>query len=143
MTAPSPVEEPTESEIPAAESATLRPTDESRTSTEPRAEAAVAPSFVEGVPAERLQILNELRSMILEGIVYPPLARRRGLEGRVVLSLTIDRDGAARVLYIGESSGHSILDRAAAKLVSGLLPLARGPSQPLTVDIPITYRLTR
>jgi len=81
--------------------------------------------------------------MILEGIVYPPLARRRGLEGRVVLSLTIDRDGAARVLYIGESSGHSILDRAAAKLVSGLLPLARGPSQPLTVDIPITYRLTR
>lgn len=97
----------------------------------------------EEISAERIRILNALRSMILEGIVYPPLARRRGLEGRVVLRLAINTAGEADALFVTESSGHAILDRAALQLVSCLLPLKRGPSQPLTVEIPITYRLTR
>ena len=108
-----------------------------------QAATSMTPETTVSAAPERDRILSELRSLILEQIVYPPLARRRGIEGRVVLRLRLGVDGEAKALGVSQSSGYAVLDRAAVELVSGVLPLARGPSQPLTLEIPIVYGLTR
>lgn len=46
---------------------------------------------------------------------YPRLARRRGLEGTVLLEVLVDRNGRVREVRVQASSGHPILDRAAFK----------------------------
>ncbi len=46
---------------------------------------------------------------------YPRLARRRGLEGTVLLEVLVDRNGRVLEVSVQTSSGHSILDRAAIR----------------------------
>lgn len=47
--------------------------------------------------------------------VYPPLARKRGHQGLVVLSVEVLADGRPGEVRIGRSSGYEILDNAAQK----------------------------
>ncbi len=49
--------------------------------------------------------------------VYPELARKRGQEGRVLLSADIDEKGELTELRVDKSSGFSLLDEAALKAV--------------------------
>ena len=46
---------------------------------------------------------------------YPPLARRLGLEGVVVLRLRVDREGKVKEVVLAEPSPHAILNRAATR----------------------------
>ena len=46
---------------------------------------------------------------------YPKLARKRGWQGRVILSVHINSEGQPVDIQIKQSSGHKILDRAALK----------------------------
>jgi protein TonB len=75
---------------------------------------------------------------------YPSTARRRGLEGRVVLRVHVDADGTANRVEVMESSGHALLDRAARRAVLRwrFVP-ARLAGVPVTgtVDVPVTFRL--
>jgi periplasmic protein TonB len=48
---------------------------------------------------------------------YPPLARRLGEQGNVILSLTIGTDGAVTDVQIANSSGSTELDQAAMEWV--------------------------
>lgn len=48
---------------------------------------------------------------------YPPDAARRGLEGVVMLQVLVDVDGRPLEVHIHRSSGHRILDQAAARHV--------------------------
>jgi len=48
---------------------------------------------------------------------YPGLARRRGWEGEVVLSVAVDADGQPIEVTIDDSSGRRVLDEAAAAAV--------------------------
>ncbi|WP_417841005.1 TonB family protein [Terasakiella sp.] len=48
---------------------------------------------------------------------YPKIARKRGWQGRVVLSVHVDANGQPVDVQIAQSSGHKILDRAALKTV--------------------------
>lgn len=50
---------------------------------------------------------------------YPARARRRGLQGEVLLRIAIDADGWPREAAISRSSGHRELDRAAQRHVLG------------------------
>jgi protein TonB len=50
--------------------------------------------------------------------IYPSEAVRRGIDGRVVLRLTISDEGNVTKLEVASSSGHSILDQAALLAVS-------------------------
>lgn len=45
--------------------------------------------------------------------IYPPAARRRGIEGEVVLRVLVSADGRARSVEIAKSSGSDLLDEAA------------------------------
>jgi len=49
---------------------------------------------------------------------YPPLARQRGIEGQVLLRLTVNEMGRSETIDIAESSGNESLDREARQTVS-------------------------
>jgi protein TonB len=75
---------------------------------------------------------------------YPAAARRRGIEGRVVIEVTVGTDGAPTAVRIAESSGHRELDEAAAEAVWSwrFLPARRG-SAPVesTQTIPFRFEI--
>lgn len=75
---------------------------------------------------------------------YPPLARRRGLTGRVILKVRVGSDGLARDVGVRTSSGHAVLDQAAASTVAGwrFTPARRGDAPMESwVDVPINFEL--
>jgi len=55
------------------------------------------------------------RTLDLPEPVYPVWCRRRGQEGKVVLSVKIGSDGRLGVISVVRSSGFSTLDKAAVK----------------------------
>jgi len=46
---------------------------------------------------------------------YPPLARRRGWQGTVVLAIELDGAGHGKVESVMKGSGYTMLDEAAAQ----------------------------
>ena len=78
--------------------------------------------------------------------VYPMIAARSGLEGRVVLRFTLRRDGEVLNPEVVEVSGHRSFRRAA---LQGLARASLLPSFPdgirraeLLVEVPLTFRAT-
>lgn len=49
---------------------------------------------------------------------YPPVARRRGIEGKVVLDVLVSAEGQALSVEIARSSGSSLLDEAARETIA-------------------------
>ncbi len=75
---------------------------------------------------------------------YPLAARRRGYEGRVLLSVLVRADGVCGGVTLKQSSGHAMLDTAALDSVKRwrFLPARRGATPVESrVDVPITFRL--
>lgn len=48
---------------------------------------------------------------------YPPVARRRGYQGEVVLEVLVGRDGSVLECRVAGSSGYAVLDRAALESI--------------------------
>ncbi|WP_447973584.1 TonB family protein [Nitrospira sp. Kam-Ns4a] len=75
---------------------------------------------------------------------YPHEARVRHLEGRVVLRVVINDQGALEDVDILESSGHELLDQDAVQMIRRACPLklthALGRPQ-VGIQVPIVYRL--
>lgn len=84
--------------------------------------------------------MSELRAQILARVrahrYYPTLARRRGIEGTVGLSLTIAADGSVAVRVV--RSADPSLDEAARQAVLASAPL---PVVPGRLDLDLEYRL--
>ncbi len=75
---------------------------------------------------------------------YPKMARRRGLEGVVILSVSVSSQGRVRALTLKKSSGHKLLDQAAHKAVKRwrFTPATRGGiNVGAKVDVPIRFSL--
>ncbi len=76
---------------------------------------------------------------------YPAIAVRARLEGRVVLEIVIAADGRVVTVAIIESSGHSVLDRAALAAVKTRKKLPMPPDELSwnngSVRVPFVYRL--
>lgn len=71
---------------------------------------------------------------------YPPSARQRGIEGRVLLRLTVNAGGGVEAVSIAQSSGNELLDQEAK------LAVARWRFQPpglaqAVAQVPIAFRL--
>jgi len=60
---------------------------------------------------------------------YPEAARRQGIEGKLVLSVDILPDGSIDQIRVLRSSGHSVLDEAAIRIVRLASPFAELPEQ--------------
>ncbi|MCP5059940.1 MAG: energy transducer TonB [bacterium] len=57
--------------------------------------------------------IAEIRQRVQEAVVYPPVARRRGVEGTTLIEFLIDAQGRASEISTVESSGSKALDAAA------------------------------
>lgn len=75
---------------------------------------------------------------------YPPLSRRLGEEGRVILRVLVNAAGRTDDVQVRDSSGHARLDEAARETVRAwrFVPAKRG-EEPVAawVLIPISFRL--
>ncbi|MHB8881184.1 MAG: energy transducer TonB [Thermodesulfovibrionales bacterium] len=79
-----------------------------------------------------------IRSLLQKNLVYPFLARKKGLEGTVLMEFHISEGGIPGRIRIAAGSGHSILDAAAKETVQRASPF---PVVSGTVEVPITFRL--
>jgi protein TonB len=98
-----------------------------------------APSAAE--TARYQELLEALRARIIDNIRYPPQARSRGWKGTVLLLASLDAQGRLQELTVQKSSGHSVLDQAAAALVRRVTPIGNPLGRPLAIEIPIVYEL--
>ncbi|AFI85635.1 energy transducer TonB [Methylophaga nitratireducenticrescens] len=76
---------------------------------------------------------------------YPSSARRKGREGSPRIAFTMSRDGTVLDVWLVQSSGTELLDRAAQQLIRQAEPLPALPDeikeQELTLTVPINYSL--
>lgn len=101
---------------------------------------AASPGFIDAVPAgpsldERLE---EIRRRVQGALRYPPVARRRGQTGEVVVGFEVDSQRGAREIRTEQSSGIPLLDRAAERAVREAAPL---PPVYGRVEVPIRFEL--
>ncbi|MFQ5783505.1 MAG: TonB family protein [Alphaproteobacteria bacterium] len=107
--------------------------------------ARLSPDYDKGVPSPAGD--REAAGAALAGNPppeYPYLARRRGIEGSVVVGVTVLSDGYPQRVWVIASSGHGILDRAAATAVRKWKFIAarrRGAPVAASIEVPITFRL--
>ncbi len=78
-----------------------------------------------------------IKEAIRKKLIYPSLARRRGWEGKVVLSFVVCEDGSLSDIKVVEGSGFAILDKNAVVTVGKISPLPKPPLRAELV-IPIT-----
>ena len=77
---------------------------------------------------------------------YPLLARRRGLEGSVLLHVQVLSDGSSATVNVKTSSGHALLDNAAQATVRRwrFVPAMQGnEAVSAWVEVPIVFKLER
>ena len=91
-------------------------------------------------PPPRLQgkSLRRALSALSEHLFYPPEAVARGMEGEVILLLTLSESGQLVSASIARSSGHSLLDQAALDAAQRLGALPGNPRQTL---FPVSFSL--
>ena len=77
-------------------------------------------------------------------LTYPLVARRMGIQGRVVLNVEVLAEGVSGQISVAQSSGHEMLDRAALESVKTwrFVPARRG-GMPFTkwFKVPIAFSL--
>ena len=72
---------------------------------------------------------------------YPYLARKKGQQGVVSVSVLIGTEGDAIDMKLERSSGFSLLDREAMKLVASVFPLENESGENIRLVIPVRYML--
>ena len=72
---------------------------------------------------------------------YPPLARKRGWEGEVVVSIRINHDGYLQDIHLIRGSGYALLDRSALEALSRVDRIPNQLSQTIDMELPILYQL--
>lgn len=65
---------------------------------------------------------------------YPNEARRRGLHGDVLLTVTLNRDGSVKGIEVVQSSGQPLLDAAAERIVRLAAPFPSLPADKERID---------
>jgi len=112
---------------------------------QPLSQTVVKPLFGEEKSSEAVAIFSAVpRYEKNFPPAYPSIARRRGYQGGVMLSVKVLTNGTAGDLIIKKSSGHSILDRAALKAVKQwkFKPASRmGVPIIMWVDVPVRFIL--
>jgi protein TonB len=76
-------------------------------------------------PRERsvAERIAEVRRKVQAAASYPPIARKRGVQGEALVSFEIASNGRPRAVLTLQSSGSGLLDRAALAAVEQAAPL--------------------
>lgn len=91
-------------------------------------------------------IISEAQYKYRKPIVYPTQARRRGQQGKVKLHVLISESGRPMELKVVESSGFSLLDKAALAAVKKwefIPPVTKNETQLSWVSVPVDFVLRR
>jgi len=105
-----------------------------------KAPAVIAAPRVESIEPPHFDVayLNNPRP------AYPPIARKLGIEGVVLLRVDVSAKGTPDRIVIAQTSGATLLDEAAMKAVQGwtFVPARRGDA-PIAhpVEVPIRFQL--
>ncbi len=83
---------------------------------------------------------NYIRDAVMKNIEYPERARRRGLEGKTLLSFIVLENGTTSEIRALKSSGYRILDDNAKEGVARTVISRKMPYR-VIVHLPITYKL--
>lgn len=100
------------------------------------------PDPEEFIPVEKEPTVDYAKLQSL--VVYPDLARRAGVEGRVVVRVLVDKDGSVKRMFV-EASDNELLNDAAITAIrkyGRFLPAIQN-DQPIMVwiSIPIQFKL--
>lgn len=85
-------------------------------------------------------VIGAIRAAIEKAKNYPPLAKKRGIEGTATTEFTINGKGYPENIRIVRSSGSDILDTAAKNTVlkASPFPFVKGG-----IEVPITFRIEK
>jgi periplasmic protein TonB len=96
------------------------------------------------IPPEFGPYLAGFRQRLQKSLIYPLVARRRGLEGRVEIELVLEPSGRVRDVAVVLSSSYALLDDAAVEAVKSIppepLPM-QAKRQTLRVRLPVVFQL--
>jgi protein TonB len=87
---------------------------------------------------ERLSVITDI---VQRYINYPPIARRMGWEGKVLVSFVLEPDGGIRDLKVLKSSGYEALDKEALDAIRRSYRDFPKPPVSVVVKLPINFRL--
>ncbi len=95
------------------------------------------------IDTARREYARTLGYYLRDKVRTPPAALARGLEGRSIITFTLDRSGNILAAHVSGSSGEPLLDRAALAAVSANSPLPPPPAAlPFTIleiDLPVLF----
>lgn len=88
---------------------------------------------------DAVQISRDFKLAFMGLLAYPEAARRRGVQGTVGLRIVMDGEGRIVEALVNQTSGSSILDRAAvAAALATPGPLA-GPGRRLELALRVSF----
>ncbi len=91
--------------------------------------------------------LHTIRQLLEKQKDYPRMARRRNMQGVVIVMFTIAAGGQIESARVSRSSGHDLLDEGARNTIKRVGRFPPFPAelnrQKLTIKIPLAFRLTR
>jgi len=87
---------------------------------------------------ERLSVISNI---VQRRINYPPIARRMGWEGRVLIGFILEPNGDIRDLKVLKSCGYEVLDKEALDAIRRSYKDFPKPPVSVAVKLPINFRL--
>jgi TonB family C-terminal domain len=87
---------------------------------------------------ERLSVISNI---VQRHINYPPIARRMGWEGKVLVSFVLEPNGDIRDLKVIKSCGYEVLDKEALDAIRRSYRDFPKPPVSVVVKLPISFRL--
>ena len=84
--------------------------------------------------------LAEIVALLQENLYYPRRARKRGIQGDILIRFTLSRSAKISAITI-MSSNNEVLSRGAIKTIKNIEGKLPKPKQTLTFNVPISYVL--
>jgi len=81
-----------------------------------------------------------LFKFLRENLVYPPEAKEKGIEGRVDIGFVVGKDGSITEVKVIKSSGNSLLDKEAVRVVKTMPKWKPGTGFSSGVEKPVAIR---
>jgi periplasmic protein TonB len=91
-------------------------------------------------PGADASLKQRIRDALQANLIYPYIARKRGMEGTVHVEFLINSVGLPENIRIMKGSGYLVLDSAARETIIKASPF---PYKNSVIDVPITYQLTQ
>ena len=100
---------------------------------------AIPFQLVEEKPSFQGGDANQFSNWVNSRLVYPEIAKKNGVRGRVTLQFTIEKDGTLSKVKVLGTSGDPSLDKEAVRAVSMSPKWTPGKHNGRTVPVIITF----